>query len=138
MIKLDKQKIITKILDILPQTKAIYLFGSYVSGDNNTQSDVDIALLFSHIETKKIGNLYLSKLHLELENMLNLDVDLVNLRSASTILQNEITYNGIVIFSNDQYMVEEFEMLTLSLYQKLNEERKGILNEISDSKKILD
>jgi len=136
--QLDKQKIITKILDVLPQTRAIYLFGSYVSGDNNIKSDVDIALLFSHIDAKEIGNMYLSKLHLELENMLNLDVDLVNIRSASTIMQNEITYNGIVIFSNDQYMVEEFEMLTLSLYQKLNEERKGILNEISDSKKILD
>jgi len=33
------------------------------------------------------------------------------------------------IYTGDEYAAEEFEMLTLSYYQKLNEERAGVLAE---------
>lgn len=35
---------------------------------------------------------------------------------------------GERIYCSDQYETEEFEMLTFSFYQKLNEERKDIIH----------
>jgi len=40
-----------------------------------------------------------------------------------------VTCTGKVIFCNDENARLEFEMLTLSFYQKLNEERKEILED---------
>jgi hypothetical protein len=42
----------------------------------------------------------------------------------------QIIDKGKLIFCANQYAKNEFEMLTLSFYQKLNEERKGILEDI--------
>ena len=36
----------------------------------------------------------------------------------------------------DQYAVDEFEMLTLSFYQKLNEERKELLDDFWKTGKV--
>ncbi|MBE9546321.1 MAG: nucleotidyltransferase domain-containing protein, partial [Proteobacteria bacterium] len=34
------------------------------------------------------------------------------------------------IYQADEYAADEFDMLTISYYQKLNEERAGILEEV--------
>ncbi|MGB3218855.1 MAG: hypothetical protein WBD79_15760, partial [Anaerolineae bacterium] len=54
-------------------------------------------------------------------------VDLVNGREVSTVFQKEIIRSGRRIYTADDNAVAEFEMLTLSYYQKLNEERAAIL-----------
>ncbi len=56
-------------------------------------------------------------------------MDLVNLRQVSTVFQKEIVMAERRIYCADQYAADEFEMLTISFYQKLNEERAGILAE---------
>ncbi len=56
-------------------------------------------------------------------------MDLINLRQVSTVLQKEIIMADRRIFCADPYAAAEFEMLTLSYYQKLNKERAGILAE---------
>ena len=58
---------------------------------------------------------------------LNKEVDLLNARTVSTVFQNEIISKGRLLYCADRYAVDEFEMLTLSYYQKLNEERAGII-----------
>jgi uncharacterized protein len=45
----------------------------------------------------------------------------------STVLQKEIIDHGRLIYAADPYIVDEFEMLFISYYQKLNEERQEIL-----------
>ena len=64
---------------------------------------------------------------LALGSVLKRDVDLVNLRRVPTVLQKEIVIADRRIYTGDRYAAEEFEMLTLSFYQKLNEERAGII-----------
>ena len=69
---------------------------------------------------------------------MNKDVDLINLRLAPTVLQKEIIMNGERLFQSTGTAADEFEMLVLSLYQKLNEERAGILTEGLRSGKFYD
>jgi uncharacterized protein len=60
-------------------------------------------------------------------------VDLINLRLVSTVLQKEIITNGRRLYTNDEYATEEFEMLTYSFYQKLNQERGEILAQFNQT-----
>jgi|WetSurMetagenome_2_1015567.scaffolds.fasta_scaffold19476_6 uncharacterized protein len=121
---IDDSLLIQIIQKHYPETQAIYLFGSFVNGEISSQSDVDIALLLP-FEFKE--ELMMTNLHFELEQYFKRDVDLINLRTVSTVFQNIIINTGKVIFCADEYSKGTFEMLVWSFYQKLNEERAEIL-----------
>ncbi len=121
--------IISTLLTAYPDTQAIYLFGSYGTENEWPDSDVDIALLLPPDEAKKVGTLMMGELRFALESFLKKDVDLINLRQVSTVFQKEIILAERRIFCADEYAADEFEMLVLSLYQKLNEERAEVLAE---------
>lgn len=123
------EKITTAVLTHFPDMQAIYLFGSYGTQDEWPNSDVDIALLLPPEKAKQTDYLALNDLRLALERLLNKEVDLINLRQVSTVFQKEIIMAERRIFTANQYATDEFEMLTLSFYQKLNEERADILAE---------
>jgi predicted nucleotidyltransferase len=128
--------LVKHILAALPETQAIYLFGSAVVGRMRDDSDVDVAVLLPHVRAKELGSLALSDLAFDLMKALRRDVDLINLRQVSTVLQFEVLKNGIVLFCADQIALAEFEMYTLSFYQKLNEERAGILQSLKEDKGV--
>jgi len=129
--------IVRTVLDFYPDVEAIYLFGSYGTEDEQQDSDVDIALLLPHKQAKEIKNLAMSECNYALMKILKKDVDLVNLRLVNTVFQHEIIQNGRMLYANDENAVDAFEMAVLSAYQKLNEERAGILEEIFKSGRIL-
>lgn len=124
-----RETIIQAVLKSHPDTQAIYLFGSYGTQDEWPDSDVDIAILLPPVEAKKAGSFAISGLRFELEHLLKKTVDLINLRRVSTVFQKEITFADRRIYTGNEYAAEEFEMLTLSFYQKLNEERAEALAE---------
>jgi predicted nucleotidyltransferase len=124
----DWNEIVQLVLSHYPQSQAIYLFGSYGTEQERPESDADIALLLPPKEARKAQSLMLGDLHSDLESLLNKEVDLINLRLVSTVLQKEIIAADRRIYTGDHYAAEEFEMLTLSYYQKLNEERAEIIN----------
>lgn len=126
------------ILERYPDTQAIYLFGSYGTGYEWPNSDVDIAVLLPPVEAKRVGQLALSDTRLALERALNKDVDLINLRQVSTVFQKEIVMADRRIFCIDPRSADEFELLALALYQKLNDERAEIVAEGLRSGKFLD
>ncbi len=122
-------KLITEIiLKHYPATQAIYLFGSYGTDCEWPNSDVDVGLLFLPSSSKKIKHLAISDCRFELEKEFNKKFDLLNIRQISTVFQKEIIIADRRIYCADQCVADEFEMLMLSYYQKLNEERKDILN----------
>ncbi len=125
----EQRHIIDTILAHFPETQAIYLFGSYQTADERPTSDVDMALLLPPQQAKAVGSLALSTLRSELEAYLGRDVDLINLRQAPTVLQKEVVAAERRIYLADEYAAAEFEMLTLSYYQKLNEERGFIIRD---------
>ncbi len=129
------EAVIQEVLANYPQTQAIYLFGSWGTENEWPDSDVDIALLLPPVEAKKVGTLLMSPLRFSLESLLNRPVDLINLRQVSTVFQKEIVCSERRIYCMDDYAADEFEMLTLSYYQQLNEERKEILDEFWQSGK---
>ena len=119
------------IVDIIlahePQTLAIYLYGSYGTADEWPDSDVDLAILLPPVETRQRSSAWLAGCRSALMTALGKSVDLVIARDVSTVLQKEIVATGRLLLVADSNAVAEFEMLTLSLYQKLNDERREIL-----------
>ncbi len=124
-----EKNIIQMITDSFPNTQAIYLFGSYAAGEHRADSDLDIAVLLPHNEAKQSKDLSFSDLKFRLSDIAKADVDLINLRLVSTVFQNEIIHTGKRIYCADETATDEFEALTLSFYQKLNEERADILRD---------
>jgi predicted nucleotidyltransferase len=123
----EQEAIIRTVLEHYPGTQAIYLFGSYAAEQEWPESDVDIALLLPAEEAKKVGSLLMADLRFALESLLKKEVDLINLRRVPTVLQKEVVAAECRIYEGDRLAAEEFEMLTLSYYQKLNEERAEII-----------
>ena len=121
--------IIRTILAAYPDAQAIYLFGSYGTEDEWPDSDADIAVLLPPLQAKQVGSLVMSPLCADLASLLKRDVDLINLRLVDTVFQKEIVFADRRIYCGDEYAADEFEMLTLSYYQRLNEERAEIIND---------
>lgn len=118
--------VISDLQSTLPDLEGIYLFGSRADGSANLQSDWDFAFL----SRQGLGELQLWELKSSLEAKLNIDIDLIDLYKASTVLQWEVLKTGKIIYSADDFAVQTFEYLTMSFYQKLTEERQGIIDEI--------
>jgi predicted nucleotidyltransferase len=129
--------IIKKVLQFFPEVVGIYLFGSLLTIYETEESDVDIALLFPVISKVSIHSPEFRDLHFELTKTLDRDIDLILLRQVDTVFQHEIIQSGRLLYTCDKYQVEEFEMLTMSYYQKLNDERAEILKEILESGMVL-
>jgi predicted nucleotidyltransferase len=111
-----------------PAAQAIYLFGSCCVGTETRESDADIALLLPHQASRSTGSLAMSPLRFQLEKELKRTVDLVNLRLVSTVFQKEIIGGGVCVYIGDEQEVDLFEMITLSKYIKLNEERAALVS----------
>jgi uncharacterized protein len=127
-VPVDTSTIRQIILRHYPTVQGIYRFGSYGTQYARPDSDVDIALLLPPDQARLEGDLTISQCRFDLEEALSREVDLLNARRVSTVFQIQIT-RGDLIYCGDRYAVDEFEMLALSYYQKLNEERRGILED---------
>lgn len=121
--------IVAAIRAAYPDVQAIYLFGSWGTEDEWPSSDIDIAMLLPPQHAKALGTMELIQTQTRLSSLLKKPVDLLNLRQVSTVFQKEVVMADRRIDTGDEYAAEEFEMLTLSFYQKLNEERAEILAE---------
>ncbi|MBM3934412.1 MAG: nucleotidyltransferase domain-containing protein [SAR202 cluster bacterium] len=121
-----------------PRAQGVYLFGTYGTPEQRPDSDVDIAVLLPPSEAARCPSLMLTPCHLALEEALGRQVDLLNARALSTVFQKEVVANGRLLLNADEYAVAEFEMLTLSYYQKLNEERREVLEAFQATGKAYD
>ena len=135
---MQEKQIVTIILEHFPDTQAVYLFGSYGTEYERPDSDIDIAVLLPILTARSADSLALSKCGSDLESLVNGHVDLINLRLATTVFQHEIIHNGQILFNSNKSVVDSFEMITMSLYQKLNDERKAVIQHIIKTKKVFD
>ncbi|OHD10820.1 MAG: hypothetical protein A2086_15135 [Spirochaetes bacterium GWD1_27_9] len=114
------------ILDyLLNNTKAltIYLFGSILKENFNNESDIDIAVIFD----QKIPKEDLFNHSLNLGVLLKRDIDLVDFKESAVTLRIEIIKAGKVIFCENEETRLFYEMISLTEYQKLNEEREIVI-----------
>lgn len=121
---LDKKSLILSIQHLMPDVRLIYLFGSQADGSATPSSDIDVAVLLK----KKLDPVTRFDLEQSLAIELNQDVDLVDLLTASTVLQNQVVMHGKLLFGSENEQTK-FEMQVMSMYQHLNEERADILQE---------
>lgn len=112
----------------IPHVFAIYIYGSYANNTAHVNSDIDIAFLTQ----EKISAVQKWRIQEGLAAIVDKDVDLVDLKDASTVLRKEVVEKGKLIYSSDKYKTESFEMTTLSMYIDLNETRKHILNDYKE------
>jgi uncharacterized protein len=105
---------------------AVYRFGSQAQGTANQESDVDLAFLAHHGMTPQ----GLFELRQDLAAILQREVDLIDLRMASTVIRMQVLSTGECLFSGDDRARDQFEMLVYSSYARLNEERSGILEDV--------
>lgn len=116
----------------LPGWQALWLFGSCARGDALPGSDVDLAVLCPDV----IGKPALETCRRALEANLHRDVDLIDLRAQPATFQNEILSGAVRLGAPSPLAADQFETLTLSLWQKLNEERRGILADVLESGRV--
>ncbi len=110
----------------IPDLIALYRFGSQAKGTARPDSDVDLAVL-SRVALSELRRFELAQ---ELATQLHRDVDLVDLRSASTVMRMQVISTGECLFTVSDRLQGEFEDLVYSTYARLNEERREILNDV--------
>ncbi|MEG0640972.1 MAG: nucleotidyltransferase domain-containing protein [Clostridium sp.] len=104
----------------------IYLFGSGSRDELRADSDIDIAFLSDN----KIDEYTCFMKAQELADIFKRDVDLIDIKQASTVFKAQIVGNGKVIFCSDETKRMYFEMRCFKEYALLNEERAEILKGI--------
>jgi predicted nucleotidyltransferase len=106
----------------------IIIFGSAAQGKARPDSDIDIAFLSKH-ENSGI-DLYAASQ--KLAGLLKRDVDLIDLNRVSPVLQVQVLKNGRIILDQDPHLRQEFFILALKKYSRLNEERVIIIDKIKE------
>lgn len=107
--------------------RAVYLYGSQATRSSRTGSDIDIAILAD----TPLPPVMRFDLMGEMAAMMGRDVDLVDLRAASTVLRSQIIGQGVRLYGVGS-TIEEFEDRVFSAYARLNEERAGIIADIHE------
>jgi uncharacterized protein len=124
---------VQRIVRRLPNVLSIYLFGSRAADTDNPDSDLDLAVLVAgYADTLALWNL-----SSEIANEINCDVDLLDMRAASTVLQYQILSKGIRIWESAEphiaLDVGLYECAMLSDMTTLNEARAGLIADIQKS-----
>jgi predicted nucleotidyltransferase len=134
---MDFEYIISAVCKHYPHVEGIYLFGTFGTAMERLDSDLDLALLLPPAEARKEKSLAICGCRDDLEALTGRSVDLINLREVNTVFQNEIITEGMLIYLTDEAKTDAFEMQVMSAYQKLNEERSGILKDIETTGRVL-
>lgn len=119
-----REKIISLLQQHIDDIALIYLFGSRAQGLANEQSDYDIAFF----SKAAIDNVQRYELAQQLAIELNADVDLVDLKSASTVLQMQVVSQGEKLFGSNQ-MDDSYSAQVFSMYGRLQESRQAIIQQ---------
>ncbi|MDR4485713.1 MAG: nucleotidyltransferase domain-containing protein, partial [Nitrospirales bacterium] len=110
----------------VPGLLVVYRFGSEAQGTARPGSDIDLAVLAQY---PLVPNT-LVELQQGLAVILHRDVDLIDLRAISTVMQMQVLSTGECLFSGDDRARELYEMVVYASYARLNEERAGILDDV--------
>ncbi len=100
----------------------VFIFGSIVSGHMTEQSDIDIAVLFSHkLQFHEILNT-----KDEVCTAIGREIDLVVLNDSSPVIRMQVLKNGVLIVNKDRAIYNDFFVRTIKEYDDLKRLRKEI------------
>ena len=119
------QAAISSIRTAFPNTLAIYLFGSRANGTANSDSDLDLAVLVAGYAEP----LQLWDISNDLAEIAGCDVDLLDMRAASTVMQYQILQTSRCLWAN-KLEADLFECFVLSEKLYFDQARAGLLDDI--------
>ncbi|MFC2538378.1 MAG: nucleotidyltransferase domain-containing protein [Lautropia mirabilis] len=105
MLPTARDLIVQHLRSHLPGLLAIYAFGSRITGHATPDSDLDLAVLVEgHADIIVLFNL-----SSDLADLAGCDVDLVDIRAASTVMQHQIIQTGVRWWAKD-HQADLFEI----------------------------
>jgi predicted nucleotidyltransferase len=111
----------------IPNLMALYVFGSQARGTPRKDSDLDLAVLApGYIDPSLLWSL-----SNEIANLVNGEVDLLDLRAASTVMQYQVISTGKTVWDIG-LQARLFEVFILSEKLALNESREPLLRAITE------
>lgn len=131
-VTINREPIVCLLRERLPGLLAVYAFGSRIKGTANAESDLDLAVLVAGYADP----VQLFALAGELADEAGCDVDLLDLRAASTVMQAQVL-QGERWWAKD-VAAGLFEAMVLSEKTALDERRAPLLQEIARRGKIYD
>lgn len=105
---------------------SVYRFGSFGTEYERSNSDLDLAVYAG----EPLPTVRLWEVAQDLAAEVGRDLDLIDLVSASTVMRAKVIHEGERIYCADEFACETFEDYAYSSYARLNEERRGILQDI--------
>jgi Uncharacterized conserved protein len=123
---MQKAALLQHIARAVPGLIALYRFGSQAQGTSRPESDIDLAVLAQ----QPLSPSARFALQEDLALLLRRDIDLVDLRQASTVFRMQVVSTGECLHSEDDRTREQFETVVYAAYARLNEERRDILDDI--------
>ena len=124
--------LVATVAERVPGLAAVYLFGSQAREDAGPDSDIDLALL----TLDNLDPVDRWKLQEDLAAQAHQNVDLVDLRRASTVMRVQVLRDGLLLADLQPSVRTAFEASALSAYARLNEERREILNDVATRGRI--
>ncbi|MCE7977530.1 MAG: nucleotidyltransferase domain-containing protein [Nitrospira sp. NTP1] len=123
---MDVQTIVQLLRKQIPDLVAIYQFGWQARGDAGPVNDIDLAVVAKTVLAER----RLFELAQELAAQHGREVDLLDLKRASTVMCAQVITTGRVLDCRDDQARAEFEIYACSDYARLTEERRDILADI--------
>lgn len=114
-----------------PEALAVYAFGSQIQGQAGPESDLDLALLLPAYADPLVR----WDVAQQLAIALGCDVDLLDLRAASTVMQYQVITTGQCLWAQ-QPAAGLFECFVLSEKLDFDAARAGLLTEIAEQGKV--
>lgn len=121
----------TELQKAFPNALGIYAFGSRMQGTANAQSDLDLAVLVAGYADP----LQLFEMANQLADKLGYEVDLLDLRVASTVMQYQVITTGRRLWAKD-IQADLFDVFVLNEKLDFDELRAEQLNEIRETGRI--
>ena len=110
----------------LPGIISIYRFGSWGTPHVRPDSDIDLAVLLQN----PVDRVHLWDVAQNIAREAGKDVDLIDLLQVSTVMQMQVISSGKRLYCRDHAGCKRFEDYVYVAYARLNEERRGILEDI--------
>lgn len=128
---MNQQAVIDLLCARLEGVLAIYAFGSRIRGEANEHSDLDLAVLVEGYAEPVV----LWRLAGELEDVVGCPVDLLDLRNASTVMQQQVIVHGERWWARDE-LAGLFECAMLSEKLDLDAARAPLLRIIEQEGRV--
>ncbi len=125
--------VVDALRSAFPNALAVYAFGSQMQGTATPESDLDLAILVAGYADP----LLLWQLSSQLADIVDCDVDLLDLRAASTVMQSQVLMTGERLWGLP-LEAGLFECFIMSEKMWLDEKRAGILADIAQKGTIFD